>query len=42
MSIIVDKISYVYKQEQALKDELWTMCRAINDGEFVGLIGHTF
>ena len=24
MSIIVDKIT---KQEQALKDELWTMCR---------------
>lgn len=42
MSIIVDKISYVYEAEQALKDELWTMCRVqFNDGEFVGLIGHT-
>lgn len=27
MSIIVDKSVMYTKQEQALKDELWTMCR---------------
>ena len=42
MSIIVDKISYTYEigtgfEKHALKD---VSC-VIDDGEFVGLIGHT-
>lgn len=42
MSIILDKVNYVYSQgtayeKQALKD----VSLVINDGEFIGLIGHT-
>jgi len=42
MSIIVDKVNYVYSigtayEKQALKD----INLVINDGEFIGLIGHT-
>lgn len=42
MSIIVDKVNYVYSpgtayQKHALKD----INLVINDGEFIGLIGHT-
>lgn len=42
MSIILDKVNYVYSEEtayriQALKD----INLKINDGEFIGIIGHT-
>ena len=42
MSIILDKVNYVYSEKtayeiQALKD----INLKINDGEFIGIIGHT-
>lgn len=42
MSIILDKVNYIYSpgtayEKQALKD----VSLVINDGEFIGLIGHT-
>ena len=42
MSIIVDKISYVYEAGTGFERRaLDNVSCAINDGEFVGLIGHT-
>ena len=42
MSIIVDKISYVYEIGTGFERKaLDNVSCAIEDGEFIGLIGHT-
>lgn len=42
MSIILDKINYIYSQETAYR--IWALknvCLEIKDGQFIGIIGHT-
>ena len=42
MSIIVDKVSYCYSEDSAYKVQaLKNVSLEINDGEFIGIIGHT-
>lgn len=42
MSIIVDKVSYCYSEDSAYKVQaLKNVNLEINDGEFIGIIGHT-
>ena len=42
MSIIVDKVSYCYIEDSAYKVQaLKNVSLEINDGEFIGIIGHT-
>ena len=42
MSIIVDKVSYCYSEDSAYKVQaLNNVSLEINDGEFIGIIGHT-
>lgn len=42
MSIIIDKVSYCYSEDSAYKVQaLKNVSLEINDGEFIGIIGHT-
>lgn len=42
MSIILDKVSYVYSEKTAYEIQaLKNVSLKIEDGEFIGIIGHT-